>query len=80
MNNNFDRVEVKLFKGQMPVREIEFKRDTAELILEAIKFYLYNAEKIELEMLDLGSGRMRTSAFYLKRDLQEVRDILYGKQ
>ena len=80
MNNNFDRVEVKLFKGQMPVREIEFKQDTAEIIVEAIRFYLYNVQKIELEMLDRGSDRMRKAAFYLKRDLQEVKDILYGKQ
>lgn len=79
MNNNFDRIEVKLFKGRMPVREIEFKRDTGEIIIEAINFYLVNAEKIEEEMLEKGSQRMRNSAFYLKRDLQEVKDILYGR-
>ena len=79
MNNNFDRIEVKLFKGNMPVREIEFKRDSGEIIVEAINFYLLNAEKFEEQMLEKGSQRMRNSAFYLKRDLQEVKDILYGR-
>ena len=79
MNNNFDRIEVKLFKGNMPVREMEFKKDTGEIIIEAINFYLVNAEKIEEEMLEKGSMRMRNSAFYLKRDLQEVKDIINGR-
>ena len=79
MNNNFDRIEVKLFKGRIPIREIEFKKDTADIILEAINFYLVNAEKIEDEMLKRGCARMRIYAYYLKRDLQEVKDILNGR-
>lgn len=79
MKNDFDRIEVKLFKGRMPVREMEFKKDTGEIILEAINFYLVNAEKIEEEMIEKGSFRLRNSAFYLKKDLQEVKDILNGR-
>lgn len=79
MLNDFNRVEVKLFKGNIPVREIEFKRDTADIITEALKYYLLNAEKIEAEMLENGSERLRNAAFYLKKDLREVIDILYGR-
>lgn len=79
MTNNFDRIEVKLFKGNIPIREMEFKKDTGDIIIEAINFYLVNAEKIEEEMLEKGSTRMRNSAFYLKKDLQEVKDILNGR-
>ena len=79
MNNSFDRIEVKLFKGNMPVREMEFKKDTGEIIIEAINFYLVNAEKIEEDMLERGSMRMRNSAFYLKQDLQEVKNIINGR-
>lgn len=79
MNNNFDRIEVKLFKGNIPIREMEFKKDTGDIIIEAINFYLVNAEKIEEEMLEKGSMRMRNSAFYLKQDLQEVKNIINGR-
>lgn len=79
MKNEFNRVEVKLFKGNIPLREIEFKRDTADIIIEALKYYMVNAEKIETDMLENGSERLRNAAFYLKRDLREVVDILYGK-
>lgn len=79
MKADFDRIEVKLFKGRMPVRDVEFKKDTGDIIIEAINFYLVNAEKIEEEMMKKGSTRMRNSAFYLKRDLQEVKDILNGR-
>lgn len=77
--DNFDRVEVKLFKKKLPVREIEFGRDTAETIVEAVRFYGINAERIEKDMMQTGSMRLRSSAFNLKRDLQEVIDILYGR-
>lgn len=77
--SDFDRVEVKLFKGNMPLREFEFKRDTADIILEAIKFYSVHAEKYEYDMLETGSQRLRNACFYLKKDLMEVMDILYGR-
>lgn len=75
----FDRVEVKLFKKKLPVREIEFGPDTAATIIEAVQFYLVNAGRIEGDMMKTGSQRLRTSAFTLKKDLQEVVDILYGR-
>lgn len=79
MSEKYDRVEVKLYKKKLPVREIEFGQDTAETILEAIRFYWINAERIENDMLKTGSQRLRNSAFNLKKDLQEVMDILYDR-
>lgn len=79
MTEKFDRVEVKLFKKKLPVREIEFGADTAETIVEAVRFYWINAERIESDMMKTGSQRLRNSAFNLKKDLQEVMDILYGR-
>lgn len=79
MTEKFDRVEIKLYKKKLPVREIEFGPDTAETILEAVRFYWINAERIEVDMMKTGSQRLRNSAFNLKKDLQEVMDILYGR-
>lgn len=76
---DFNRVEVKLFKNSMPVREIEFKKDTADIIIEGLRFYWLNSEKLEKEMKDVGSQRLYYSAFNLKKDLQDVMDLLYGR-
>ena len=77
--NNFDRVEIKLFKKKVPVREIELSRDSVDIILEALRFYRLNAERIEGKMMLSGCQRLRLAAFNLKKDLQDVMEVIYDK-
>ena len=77
--NNFDRVEIKLFKKKVPVREIELSRDSVEIIMEALRFYRLNAERIEGKMMLSGCQRLRLAAFNLKKDLQDVMEVIYDK-
>ena len=77
--NNYDRVEVKLYKKSTPIRDFELTRDKAEVIEEAIRFYWLNAGRLEGKMMNSGSQRLRMACFNLKRDLQEILDILYGR-
>lgn len=77
--NNFDRVEIKLFKKKVPVREIELSRDSVDIILEALRFYRLNAERIEGKMMLSGCQRLRMAAFNLKKDLQDVMEVIYDK-
>ena len=76
---DFDRAEIKLFKKKVPVREIEFSRDSVEIIMEALKFYRLNAERMEGKMLASGCQRLRMAAFNLKKDLQDVLEIIYDR-
>lgn len=78
--NNFDRVEVKLFKKKLPVREFEMSRDSAEIIIEALRFYALNAERVEGKMMVSGCQRLRMAAFNLKKDLQDVLEVIYDRQ
>lgn len=75
----YDRVTVQLYKKSTPVREINFDKKTADIIIEAVRFYWLNAERLEANMEKAGSQRLTYAAFNLKRDLQEVMDLLYDR-
>lgn len=75
----FDRAEIKLYKKKVPVREIELSRDSVEIIMEALRFYRLNAERMEGKMMLSGCQRLRMAAFNLKKDLQDVLEIIYDK-
>lgn len=69
-----NKVNVSLLSGNIPIRTIELSTEDWELIQESIKFYCFNMEKVELDMLDNGSNRMRVSARLLRKNLLDIMD------
>jgi hypothetical protein len=77
--DKFDTVSLHFFKKNVEVKEISIDKQTADIIMEAIRFYWLNAERLESNMEKAGSQRLTYAAFNLKRDLQETMDILYDR-
>lgn len=75
----FDTVSLHFFKKNVEVKEITIDKQTVDIILEAVRFYRLNVERLEANMDKAGSQRLTYAAFVLKKDLQEALDILYDR-
>lgn len=71
-----NKVIISFQNGNIPLKSIELTAEEYDLIEESVKFYCFNMEKVELDMQDNGSMRMRIAARGLRKNLLDIMDKL----
>ena len=69
-----NKLNIQLKNGSAVLREFELTIEDWDIIQESLNYYWINVDRIEKEMLDNGSIRLREAAFYLKKDLEDIKE------
>lgn len=69
-----NKINIQLKNGKAVLREFEFSIEDWDLIQEAVNHYWIVADDLQHDMSEKGIVRLRDQAFYLKKDIEDIKD------